>query len=255
MESIVLSRRDFREFDQIISLYTKDKGKIELLARGVKKMQSKNSAHLEPFSYVEIEIIKGRTIDYLTKVVSIDFFSVIRQNIDLSLNAGFLSSFIDIVTEVNEKDIKVFELFLTWLKFVERTDKFKNILTDAFIINLFSLLGFNPILDYCVVCKKEYKEMVSENILNRKSLGMYFAGGGIICSRCRQEKRLVYELVMDIGLKEISNLQMVLKGDWKLIQEFNMENIEQKKLHKLIYEFVLFHSEKRIEDWGLHIKT
>ena len=42
MLAIVLSRRDFREFDQIVSLYTKEKGKLEVLARGVKKITSKH---------------------------------------------------------------------------------------------------------------------------------------------------------------------------------------------------------------------
>ena len=54
MIAVVLGRRDFHEADQIISCYTKEKGKVELLARGVKKITSKNSAHLEQFSFVDI---------------------------------------------------------------------------------------------------------------------------------------------------------------------------------------------------------
>ena len=42
MYAIVLMRRDFRENDQIITFYTKDNGKVEVLARGVKKIISKN---------------------------------------------------------------------------------------------------------------------------------------------------------------------------------------------------------------------
>ena len=93
MEAIVLSSRDFREFDQIISLYTKEQGKLELLARGVKKIISKNSAHLEPFSNVFIEIAKGKEIDHLTKVVPIMFFPNIRKDLSKSLSAGYLVYF------------------------------------------------------------------------------------------------------------------------------------------------------------------
>ena len=75
MQAIILDRKDFKEFDQIISVYTKEKGKLELLARGVKKITSKNSAHLEPFSFVDIEIAPGKGIDHLTKVQSINYFS------------------------------------------------------------------------------------------------------------------------------------------------------------------------------------
>ena len=52
-----LERFKDSENDQIISLYTLEKGKQEVLARGVKKITSKNSAHLEPFSFVEVEIV------------------------------------------------------------------------------------------------------------------------------------------------------------------------------------------------------
>ena len=62
MLAFVLSRRDFREYDQSISLYTLEKGRLEVLARGVKKILSKNAAHLEPFCLIEAEIIQGKEI-------------------------------------------------------------------------------------------------------------------------------------------------------------------------------------------------
>ena len=66
MQAIVLARRDIKENDQIVSFYTLEKGKVELLARGVKKITSKNSAHLEPFSFVDVEVTEGKEINYLT---------------------------------------------------------------------------------------------------------------------------------------------------------------------------------------------
>ncbi len=257
MEAIVLARKDFREFDQVISFYTKESGKVELLARGVKKIISKNSAHLEPFSYVQIEVAKGKEISHLTKVIPINFFAKIRQKLDKSLAAGFLASFINKITEVGETDKRLFELYLSWLAFLEKNDNFNFVLFDAFVVKLFSLLGFYPILDKCVVCEREYKELAKENILNGKNLAFYFAGGGIICPACHEKKEFVGEQIVNCGLKEINNMQVLLKNDWRVINEFNMEKIEKSKLHKLIYEFVLFHSERKIEDWGLlfNLKT
>ncbi len=60
MLSIILSRRDWREFDQIITFYCHERGKIEVLARGVKKILSKNSAALSPGNIVEAEIIYSK---------------------------------------------------------------------------------------------------------------------------------------------------------------------------------------------------
>ena len=74
MLSIVLARRDFKENDQIISLFTEEKGKMEVLARGVKKIVSKNSAFLEPFFLVEAEIIPGKEVFHLGSVQPVNSF-------------------------------------------------------------------------------------------------------------------------------------------------------------------------------------
>lgn len=270
MESIVLARRDFREFDQLVSIYTKDRGKVELLARGVKKLISKNSAHLEPFSSLMIEMVHGKEVDHLTKVVPINFFVDIRKNINKSLAAGYVVSFLEKIVEAGEPDKKIFDATLSWLKFVDKVEKFNPVLVDGYIIILLHCLGLEPVLDKCVVCDKSFKEMVKDE-LARKSQpaldslhsvspgklhpkggvgGLYFIGGGIICPDCRAKKEYVGEQISDCGLKEVSNMQVLLKGDWWLINEFDLEKKEQKALHKLIYEFVLFHSERKIVDWA-----
>jgi len=62
MHSIVLSRRDLKEFDQIITLYTLEQGKIEVLAKGVKKILSKNSSSLLEGNLIEAEVIQAKEI-------------------------------------------------------------------------------------------------------------------------------------------------------------------------------------------------
>ena len=82
MQTIVLSRRNIREADQIISLYSLEKGKVEVLAKGIKKITSKNSAHLEPFCFSEIEIIPGKELDHLGSTQSLNSFLNIRNNLE-----------------------------------------------------------------------------------------------------------------------------------------------------------------------------
>ena len=48
MLAIVLSRRAWREYDELISLYTYDRGRVEALAKSSKKLTSKQSAFFEP---------------------------------------------------------------------------------------------------------------------------------------------------------------------------------------------------------------
>lgn len=252
MEAIVLGRKDFREYDQLVSFYVREQGKIELLARGVKKIVSKNSAHLEPFSYVFIESVQGKDINLLTNVVPINFFTDIRNDFRKSLAAGFVVSFMDKIIEVGEYDERVFINFLNWLKFVEKDNKMKNILIDGFVMRLLSQLGFTPEIEHCVVCGTAFKDIIKNSLISEKSIksGFYFSGGGLICQNCRPEKEKIKEKIIDCGLKEVSNLQVILNADWSIINTFEMEKDEEKKLHDLIYEFTLFHTEKKIANWN-----
>ncbi len=255
MLAIVLSRRDFRENDQIISLYTKEHGKLELLARGVKKIISKQSAHLEPFSVVFITVEQGKEIDHLTKTQPVEYFSSIRSDISKSLAAGYVVSVTDKLIQTKELDKRIFEALLGWLKYVEiRNLKFEIItLIDGYIATLFSCLGFAPILDECVICGKTFQEITKQCLTIGSELlapGFYFAGGGVICPDCRILKEKAGEEIFDCGLKEVSDMALLLKGDWRLVGGFELAEDEQKKLHRLVYEFAVYHSEKKLSDWG-----
>lgn len=151
MQSLVLSRRDFRESDQIVSLYTRELGKVEVLARGIKKITSKNSAHLEPFSYVEVEIISGKELGHLGSTQPINYFVNIRKNLEKSLAAGYVVDLLNKVLHVAEKDES---LFIVTLDFLEQLNlefipispqrNWDNLqLMDSYIINLLHCLGFD----------------------------------------------------------------------------------------------------------------
>ena len=99
MHAIVLKRREYKEYDQIISLYTKDEGKLELLTKGVKRIISKNSGNLLVGSLVDIEIAKGKEINYLTKVQSIDIFKKSRNDLLKSLAIKYIVELVDKLTK------------------------------------------------------------------------------------------------------------------------------------------------------------
>ena len=56
-EAFVLDRKDFREHDGMVHLYTEELGKVSARARGLKKILSKSSAHLEPLNVVRVRLM------------------------------------------------------------------------------------------------------------------------------------------------------------------------------------------------------
>jgi len=239
MEAIVLSRRDFKEYDQIISVYTKDQGKLEVLARGIKKITSKNTAQLEPFSVVDIFIAKGKELDILTTVQGIEYFPLIRKDFFKSMAAGYVVSVVDGIVQIGEKDERLYILLLEWLNFVGRVENILPVLIDGFVVSLFDCFGFCPSLDNCVICG----EIDNLN-------GFSFFSGGVICSSCCTVKKNNMEIIAGWDVVLRRKYDILALGDWERILKMNFDGDEYERLHEIIYGFFVYTQEKKIGDWG-----
>ena len=59
VEGIVLHSNDYKDYDKIITIFTKDFGKMQFLAKGVRKINSKNRSSIDIFTYGEYLLNKG----------------------------------------------------------------------------------------------------------------------------------------------------------------------------------------------------
>lgn len=80
---IILSRTDFGEADRIVTMLTPDQGKLRLMAKGVRKSNSKLAGGIELFSVSQVSYIKGRgEIGTLISTRLLKHYGKIVQNID-----------------------------------------------------------------------------------------------------------------------------------------------------------------------------
>lgn len=231
MHAIVLARRDFRENDQLISLFALEKGKINALARGVKKILSKNSAFLEPFFFVEAEIIPGRELSHLTKAVGLKSFKNIRADFQKSALAGRAAAFFDRFVEEGEIEPKVFFLFKSWLEFVDSEDVFEGHFYGL-MARFFKILGFRPVLDRCVFCKKSIPAAANR-------LSFFVAGGGLACVDCRE--KAAQSFARPLNKKDLS--------DWKSYLDKEIElwpGSVSSSLKEAMDDFHEYYGEKKL---------
>ncbi len=204
MQAIILARRDFRESDQIISFLTLEKGKQEVLAKGIKKITSKNSAHLEPFCLSEVEIISGKELNYIGAVQTINNFKKIRIDLQKSLAAGLIVSLLNKIMEVGEKDERFFLLLKGWLEFVNNHSEIQAVIVDGFVVKLLYYLGFDIV------------EVEKINLEMKKDLRILLEGDWSLIANLKFEKKeyerlhkIIYKfLVFQIGKKV---------NDWGLV--------------------------------------
>lgn len=250
MQAIVLSRRAWREYDELVTLFTYDLGKVQGLAKGSKKIISKQSAHLEPGAVIECALIPGREIHHIAKAQPIEYFSVLRQDLAKSRGMAYALSLAEKITAERSRDINFFWFLRHWLEHLEKSNGQVARLLDGFVLGILVCLGFKPELNECVVCGRDQNEIFKQALENPgQKPGLYYAGGGLICFNCRKLKAQVGEQAVDLGLAELNGLTALMNADWKIVESFNLTEIEESSLHKIIYEFLRYHVELPLRDW------
>jgi DNA repair protein RecO (recombination protein O) len=73
-EGIVLARKNYGEADRIISVFSKDKGRIAFIAKGTRRPKSRKRGHIEIFNRVKFQAVTGRGLDIITEAEVIDDF-------------------------------------------------------------------------------------------------------------------------------------------------------------------------------------
>ena len=142
-EGIVLGRRDFGEADRILILYTKNFGRISLIAKGVRRPKSKKRGHLEVFNLVKFQAITGHGIDMMTEAEVIDDFKDIRKSLKKISLAYYFSEVIGRITHEQESNIELFHLILNYLSSLKTATELKKLRED-FIGEILVLLGYWP---------------------------------------------------------------------------------------------------------------
>ncbi|MDD3711454.1 MAG: DNA repair protein RecO [Patescibacteria group bacterium] len=143
--AIVLGKKDYREYDALVSFYSLDFGRINLLARGLKRESSKLAGHLEPFNLVDLMIIKGREKDYVGSAISENYFLNIKNNYSRAVLAGRALGFMKDLTYLQQADFNIFLLVRDFLIFLDSLsdDKELDLISYFFKLKLLELLGYN----------------------------------------------------------------------------------------------------------------
>lgn len=176
---IVLAMRDLFEHDRVYSVLTSEHGKLELRARGSRKISSKLAAHLEPFAVCDLMVVRGRYGDLVAGVERLQSFRQIRLDPEKSLLALQTLHLIDLGTRPQAHDPVLFAELNRWLNFLEQVPALSGerlaFLSASFTLKLLSILGFRPELLRCLQC---------EQIIAPTSYLWHGLKGGVVCRDC-----------------------------------------------------------------------
>lgn len=164
IDGIILKRQNVGEADRILTVLTKELGKIQIKAKGVRKITSKRASHIEPLNMCTLSLYRGQSLPVLTEVISLENFSELKQDLTKIGFAYHLCELIDGLCPPNEENRRVFSLLHEVLKKMEYEDDIAPLIHE-FEVGLLIELG------YWSIGQQAYKGNLSyliENILERR---------------------------------------------------------------------------------------
>lgn len=136
-EGIILRRTNLGEADRLLTIFTKNHGKIRCRAPGIRKTISRKGAHLELFNLSGLFLAQGKSLDIVTEAQTINNFSEIRKDLSKVWIAYYFCELVDSLCGERQENWEVFELLKKELETLSNE-------TDTFANRLLQILGYLP---------------------------------------------------------------------------------------------------------------
>jgi len=223
-QGVVLRTVKLGEADRIVTLCTRERGKVRAVAKGVRKTKSKFGARLEPISHVSVQCYEGRELHTITQAESIDAFRSVREDFDRLRRAVSMLEAVDNVAQEDEANPRLYQMLVGALKSLEENDS--PLILAAFFWKLLALEGLHPMLDQCASCG-------DGDALVAFDLNV----GGVLCKACRSG--------LAISPQALLLLRRTLGGDLARVLQ---EDVGQAgyELEHLADESIEIHLERRL---------
>jgi DNA repair protein RecO (recombination protein O) len=173
-EAIVLKTMKLGEADRIVTLLTREHGKVRAVAKGIRKTKSRFGGRLEPLTRVDLMLYRGRDLDTITAAQIITSFDSVRTDYSTLTAAAALVEAVEKIIPDRERSFSVYALLLGGLQAL--ADGKGESVVPAFLVKLLSLSGYHPQLTVCAGCGTP-----------TGLSGFSPAMGGAVCQLCWQE--------------------------------------------------------------------
>jgi DNA repair protein RecO (recombination protein O) len=140
-EGIIIKRRNIGEADKILTVFSKDFGKMQAKAKGIRKITSKRSSSLDLLTTCRISFYKGPGMPLITEVEPVDSHPSIKKNLERVYTAYHMCELVDGLCAEEQENETVYALFGETLQKLGREKYLKELIND-FEIQLLTRLGF-----------------------------------------------------------------------------------------------------------------
>jgi DNA repair protein RecO (recombination protein O) len=228
-EAVVLRAQKLGEADRIISLLTREHGRVRAVAKGVRKTTSRLGARVEPFMLIDVQLYEGRSLDTVTQVETIGAYGLsIAGDYARYTSATAMLETAERMTETErEPAVQQFLLLAGGLRTLAAGSHDPSLVLDAYLVRSLSVAGWAPSFVDCARCGAPGPHRAF-------ALG----SGGSVCPVCRPPGSAApHPQTLDL-------LAALLTGDWGLADA--SEPRRRREASGLVSAYLQWHLERRV---------
>jgi DNA repair protein RecO (recombination protein O) len=236
LEGIVIRSMDYGESNKIITIFTRDAGKVGIMVRGAKKMNSRHSAITQLFTYGEFVFFKsGSQMGTLNHADILTSHHRLRADLMLTAYCAYMAEMVDRIGIDNEPNPYIYEQLRAALAGVEE-GKDPQVITHFFEMKMLIQAGYAPNFDQCSLCG----EATNHPLLNIQL-------GGMICDHCVSDHTQLIPITDSL----LKLLRLLVRVDLNRLGKVEVKPDTKQLLKKVMRAF--FHTHIGIQFRSQHV--
>ena len=179
-EAIVLSKLNYGDTSLIVSLFTKELGRISAILKGARNPKAKTGMKVDPINYVEVVFYNKDTRDLqiISSADIIKYYAGIKENLDKLKYAHSVIELVKSLTPEHEQNVRLFNGLVRILSLFETSTEPPNVVFARFFLFFLHEIGYQVQLEKCRSCGRT-------DLINMQ-LSFNF-NAGLLCDNCRAD--------------------------------------------------------------------
>ncbi|MGN7798914.1 DNA repair protein RecO [Leifsonia sp. 22587] len=197
-EAVVLRTHKLGEADRIVTMLSRQHGKIRAVAKGVRRTASRFGSRLEPFMVADVQLYEGRSLDTITQAETLGAYgALIADDYASYTAANAMVEAADRLTDA-EASLQQYLLLVGALRSLSRREHGPGLTLDSYLLRALSLAGWAPSFQDCSRCGAPGPHTAVVVQL-----------GGVVCPDCAPQG------APRVDPETIALLGALLAGDWE----------------------------------------
>jgi DNA repair protein RecO (recombination protein O) len=234
-EAIVLRTHKLGEADRIVTLLTRQHGRVRAVAKGVRRTTSRFGSRLEPFTYVDLQLAEGRNLDTITQAETITPYAKgLGMDYDrYTAGTVMLETADRLVTEEREPSVQQFLLLVGGLRAMTAGEHGPGQVLDSYLLRSLSVAGYAPSFEHCARCGTVPNPGSGPHRWFNPSMG------GVLCATCRVPGSA------NPAPETVTLLAALLSGDWAVVDVAHPRQL--KEASTLVAAYLAWHLERALK--------